>query len=877
VTEIVGVDIVINSEGARKGSAEYDAALKNVVESSRQANEEFATLDDILAAVRGTLAGAKTTTDQYATSSQDAQQAADALSGGVDLLARSVGRANPALAGKIALLRSLMAGGPVILGVTIGVTAVAAVMNRVREEAKKAEEETRKVIAAFTELARTPSASDEVVRGVQTLQTELARIDEAIAQWERTASLGSGPLGIGGAAGAVTEDLKRIYDERARLIEAAAQEISRIETGALRSQQQREASALASLIASNQATEQELARAARIQTAARASLSILEGDGSPEATAQRATLLGIIERITGAYEAQNAAAVKAQGELSKAAATAAQAALAAARAEADRLDALVELVKLRAEESGELAEIADRLARIDELQARGVADARTRLDLLREETRLRDALVGRIGTPTGGVVGGPGLAGGLFGPVTANNAGIEEAREALARLGTQAQDTAASTDSLSDTLLAGVEGVAALDRAVGFLPASLRGVASGVADVVRGLQTSQSEAASTAQRIAGGAGIIGGIVSIGIGLLRASDEAKEQANRAREQLAASIRDFVSPLKGFQTDIQQAAEALDKLAGGTAFRANYARTLGSATEALDFLAREAARLGTTRAGEVVQALADRLNAARDAFAGELELRRVAAEFGDEAAAQLRRQIELERALAEARRLGIDEAVVQEAFAAEARRRAREEQARAEEEYARAQREAARAAEEAARAQEEAARIAAEVAQRIADGNQALTEEIALRGLLLDGKDEEADLLRQEIRFRQELNRAIEAGLDKTLIDQLREIQRREREQLQDQGAVEELIRSVGGAGRAARVDLGGVTQAEVFRTNDILFSSLSVLQEIAANTRAMVRGGVVNRVAEFGDQSPNIDQALGSQARTTSYQQGRVRL
>lgn len=539
-------------------------------------------------------------------------------------------------------------------------------------------------------------------------------------------------------------------------------------------------------------------------------------------------------------------AARAQVQLAGGAQQSAAALEAAAKAEMERLEAIVELVELRAEEAGELGIVADRLAEINRLQERGVSDARDRLALVREEIRLREALLGRIGTPTGGIAGAPGLAGGIgTTPLTANNAGIAAATAELAALNARAREAAEGTRDLSGAVIASVEGIAALDRAVQFLPDSLRGVVSGLSDVIRGAQTAQNSAGSIAQQIAGGAGIVGGIVSIGIGLLNASDEAREKAQQAREQLQRSIQDFISPLQGFQTDIQRAAEALDQIAGGTAFRANYARTLGSATEALDFLAREAARLGDTRAGEVVQALADRLNAAREAFAGELELRRVAAEFGDEAANRLRIQIELERALAEARRLGIDEAVVREAFAAEERRRIREEQARAEEEYARAQREAAQAAEEAARAQEEAARLAAEAAARIEEGNRALSDEIALRGLLLDGKNEEADLLRQEIRFREELARAIEAGLDPELIEQLREIQRRERESAQDAEAVDRLIRSVGGAPGSGPAEVrasvfSGALYADTL--TDLTRSSNTYLRQIAENTANGGAGG-----------------------------------
>jgi len=627
----------------------------------------------------------------------------------------------------------------------------------------------------------------------------------------------------------------------------------------------------------------------------------------------------------------------------------------AAKAEADRIDAIRELVELRAEEAGEVAVLADRLAEIDRLQAAGVRSARERLNLVKEERRLRDTLSGRIGTPTGGVAGGPRMAGGLTSDaLTANSAGIEEARARWVALQEAAVSASESTRSLVGTLLLGAEGLAALDRAVGVLPGSTSSAVQALADVARGIQNLRSSKGEGGRDIAaaigGTAGIVGGIISLGVGILKASDEAREQAQAAREALQRSIRDFVSPLDGFGSEIARAAALLDQIAGGTAFRENFVRSFSDAARAVDFLAKEAARLGDTRAGDVIRALVERINQARDAFQQDLEIRRVAALFGQEAADALRVQIEAEKLLAEARRLGIDEAIalaVIEAEAAERKKREADRQRQADE-AAENERQSVRdrvlgglgqdeanlaGRGDAFRAQKEfEARVAAadaalasgaisveeygyavSVAQQVlnaalgdieanaqaaeaarAKENQSLENYLAIQALLLDGQDEAARVLQEQLKWQELVNDAIARGLDPALIEEARRLGEKAVQAIIDGAAADNLIKDTQSqAARASRVDLGGVTQAEVFRTNDILFSSLSVQQQIEANTRNGGGNGdgitiVVNVGGAFGDLgsirgavatgvSEGIDQALGTQARTTSFQRGRVRL
>lgn len=604
-------------------------------------------------------------------------------------------------------------------------------------------------------------------------------------------------------------------------------------------------------------------------------------------------------------------------------------------------DTLLDAIELGIASRDELNAIRDRYDQITRILSDQNISLERRVALKREELRIEETLA-RVGmSATRRFVGDPrsatpsiGLATPGMGRTSIGTGAItdllspgrmQELARALEAVDDAAAAVARSQFDLARDSVGAAEGLLYLDQRLRILPQSLAQAVDGVLDLQFSFDQFKAARASAdvPGQIAAGFGVAGGIIAVGQAIFAASENARRRAEEARENIRRVSESLSQPISGFESDLRRAVEAysssmdgltrrsLEAWARGSDDLAQLARAVLSPLDAtvsqagVDAFARAAAALGDPDLIRLAEQLAGALERYRSEFLQEFEARRLAVEFGDEAAAQYRRQIELERQLAEARLLGIEESLVREVFAAEERKRLADEAERltrdeerrlqeiadarrsfledlsrreaftagtgaqfdaadafrraveaadealasgaiTQEEYARAVAQAAAEQADALRAIEDAAERAAEA---IARQNDALESEISLRTLVLEGKDAEAAALRREIQFREELRRAIEAGLDETLIERLRELQDRERQAAADARAVEDLVQSVSRQAERdqqqfVRSSVQSITAMQADTLTELTRGSNTYLREISLNTAGLRGAGTV---------------------------------
>lgn len=137
---------------------------------------------------------------------------------------------------------------------------------------------------------------------------------------------------------------------------------------------------------------------------------------------------------------------------------------------------------------------------------------------------------------------------------------------------------------------------------------------------------------------------------------------------------------------------------------------------------------------------------------------------------------------------------------------------------------------------------------EVAQAIqsfvdsmAEMKQGILDDIALRELIVDGREDEAELLRLQIRHQEELKDAIDAGLSDTDIKRLERLQEKERERLIVGSANVSATGSTPDAPRelsALADSVRRVSETSAIRLGDLIRSSNVYLSQIASNTAAL---------------------------------------
>ena len=170
--------------------------------------------------------------------------------------------------------------------------------------------------------------------------------------------------------------------------------------------------------------------------------------------------------------------------------------------------------------------------------------------------------------------------------------------------------------------------------------------------------------------------------------------------------------------------------------------------------------------------------------------DFRARTLIAQGNDEQAAAIRQQIADERELAEARKLGIDDAIVRETHRAEAEKRAADAAKRRDEE-------AKRAAEETLRAITEMARKANELAR----ADASLRSSTVGRGLSALGLGREADEARFAASARQEMEEAIRSGMSPQTLAMLAFVQVLERDQMRAQRQIDEQTKAINAAADA----------------------------------------------------------------------------
>ena len=937
--------------------------------------------------------------------SREAGEGVGAVEEGIQRLVREVASGDPVLQQSVSILGSLALSGGVMVGALAGMAALSAAWDRLTRDARENRIVTERALEFLRELQERRGQGPTGVTGASVTQAReaVAALEEQLRIQEQVARSFEGTEGAFVATGRA-DAIRRELEETKRLLEAGVAEELAIIDGLNAERRKRTADELAFVVSTNRATQQERDQALRELEGYAAAVSNLEAQiasaGSPEEAerlnATRLEYARILDQLKGAFEGVAAAEERA-AEVSRRALREEQQAAVARRQE------LLRAIDLNTATRDNINEVRDRYLEIQRILRDDNTELEERNRLRAEELVIAQQLAD-VGfsatrrfdgdfTPRIGPVAQPGLGVARNDPiedsdrVSAFAAEIKRMYDELDRLIQLIRVAGISAERAEFEAV--TNGLLSLGDALGSIPDSVVGAVDGISSVVSGiLQFKEAEkgAAGTLTRIAGATGLAGGIISLGVSIFDSASEASRQIEAARERAIDELEAFGSGFTGFAAEVNRAVGIFDGLTNASGLESNplfrqllsgfvdleevlgpLGATTLSATEAVDAFARAAAALGDPELVRLSNALTDALNDRRRSFEEDLELRRVAAFFGEEAASQLRLQYDFEMQLAEARALGLDVTkllAVQEQELANLReaqqKRAQEEAQREREAFEREMERRERRRSDFLRSLErdeafrqgegigsrfdvqagyddavaaidealaagiitaeeydraianatntmldgfadiEAAERAA--AEAIADATLSLERQTALIWLSIEGRDEEIFAMERQIEFERRLKAAREAGVSEdTIAEWIAAWDEQTRQIIEDRESIgREEERSRRAAPSSSRINVAGVTEAEVFRTNDILFSQLSVQQQIAADIRAMsrtgslvqsagggplridvqvtVNGGDPGMAVAIGNSvREGVDQALGSQARRTSFQRGRMRL
>lgn len=231
-------------------------------------------------------------------------------------VARQAAGAHPAVGRLVDVVGTFAIGTGAMVGVLAGLAAIAAAYRKITEdsrEAKRAQEEAVEVIERLEGRRRTESfgpgaeaaeATAELVRQQEQRARELEeldrRIDQALAAQDETQAQ------IAASLIQRRERTQEEYDRIAAVIEEGEAEVRRRVERAAQDMRRQEASNLAALVASNNATADEYARARQIiademtrfvQLGQLGELSL-----APAIVGERAAILSMVEQLTRALE-----------------------------------------------------------------------------------------------------------------------------------------------------------------------------------------------------------------------------------------------------------------------------------------------------------------------------------------------------------------------------------------------------------------------------------------------------------------------------------------------------------------------------------------------------------------------------------------------
>ena len=219
-----------------------------------------------------------------------------------------IAEVNPAVGRLVSVMGSMALGSVFMAGLLGGLAALAAGWRKLTEGAREAKQRTEEAIESLRELARqralgpageVPDQAVAAVAEVDRLRAELARARkfEAASPAQRRVMTESGgrPRSV--------EDVERDIDALVRLGIVAIDTIDEAEDEAARTAEDRRIANLASLIASNQATEKEMASAREILAEEQRKLADLaKQDPTAEILEQRAQALQRSRLLEGALE-----------------------------------------------------------------------------------------------------------------------------------------------------------------------------------------------------------------------------------------------------------------------------------------------------------------------------------------------------------------------------------------------------------------------------------------------------------------------------------------------------------------------------------------------------------------------------------------------
>jgi hypothetical protein len=136
----------------------------------------------------------------------------------------------------------------------------------------------------------------------------------------------------------------------------------------------------------------------------------------------------------------------------------------------------------------------------------------------------------------------------------------------------------------------------------------------------------------------------------------------------------------------------------------------------------------------------------------------------------------------------------------------------------------------------------------------DAKRAMEEDLRVRELVATGRQDEADALRLQLKQAEELQKAIEAGMDQAFIDKLKQVQALERNP-----AAPTVADAVAGASEVER-SVRAISQTQATTNADLQRTANIHLSEIAFNTRYLKGDGPAifsSNTSAFGRQWPGV--------------------